>query len=180
MPSLQTIKLIVALLGIAAVAIASSVVTSKVYQGKIATMEAGFAKAETAAAEQARALQKAEDAVSLQAAVAEATAQQKIITVTNTVIREVPSHVPLTSKCAVTVGFVRVLNDALFQGASTPGPTYAPGQPDDACAAISPRDLAVNIVGNYAAALGNAEQLGALQKWVKDTLETRKRVLQQH
>ena len=180
MPSLQTIKLIVAVIGALAIAIASSVVTAKVYQGKIATIEAGFDRAKAQAAEQARVLQAAEDKVSLDAAVAEAKAQQQIVTVTNTIVREVPSHVPLNSKCAVSVGFVRVLNDALFQGASTPGPTYAPGQPDDACAAIGPRDLAVNIVGNYAAALGNAEQLGALQKWVKDTLETRKRVLQQH
>ncbi len=176
--SLSTIKVIVALVGLAAVALFSSIVTSKVYQGKIATIEAGFAKAETKAAEQARALQKAEDAVSLAAAVSEASAQQKIVTVTNTIVREVPSHVPANTKCPVTVGFVRVLNSTIVQGTGSPGFTFAPGQPDDACAPVDPRTLAINIVGNYAAALANAEQLTALQKWVQDTLDTRKRILQ--
>jgi len=178
MPSLSQIKLIVALVGALAIAFAASVVTAKVYQGKIATIEAGFAKAEAAAAEQARVLQKAEDQVTLAAAVAEAQAQQKIVTVTNTIVREAPSHVPSSTKCPVTVGFVRVLNSTVFQGTGTTGPTYAPGQPDDACASVDPRTLAINIVGNYAAALANAEQLTALQKWVQDTLDVRKRVLQ--
>lgn len=178
MPSPQTIKLIVALVGAAIIAFVAHHITATVYEGKIATIEAGFAKAETAAAEKARLLQALEDQVSLNAAVNEAKAQQQIVTVTNTIVKEVPSHVPLSTKCPVTVGFVRVLNDTIFQGTGTTGPTYASGQSDDACAGTDPRSLAVNIVGNYGAALANAEQLTALQKWVQDTLDARKRTLQ--
>lgn len=172
-----SIKWIVALLGIAAVAIFSAVVTHKVDQAALLKQQTAWKDAEIKAVNLAKMLQGAEDKVSLDAAVAEATAQQKIVTVTNTIVREVPNHVPTSTKCPVTVGFVRVLNDTIFLGTGTTGPTYAPGQPDDACASIDPRALASNIVSNYATAIANAEQLGALQKWIEDTLAIRKSVL---
>lgn len=177
LPSLSSLKLIVAAIGALALVIGTAVITHKVDQAALLKQQAAWKDAEIAALNQARVLQQAEDKVSLDAAVAEATAQQKIVTNTVTVVKEVPSHVPLTSKCPVTVGFVRVLNDAVFLGTGTTGPTYAPGQPDDACAPIDPRGLAASIVSNYAAAGANAEQLTALQKWIEDTLAVRKSVL---
>lgn len=167
MPSLQAIKLIAVLVVAAGIAIGSAWLTHAVDSAHLAKIEAGYAKAETQAAEISRLRQAAEDKVSLDAAVKEAAAQQQIMTVTNTVIREIPSHVPLASKCAVTVGFVRVLN-AIILGGGTADLSYSPGQSDDACAATDPRTLALNIAANYTAALRNAEQLTALQSWVRE------------
>ena len=104
---------------------------------------------------------------------AEAAAQQKIVTKIVTVKQEVPSHVQATTRGCITVGFVRVLNAAILGDSST-DLSYAPGQPDDACADTDARTLALNIVSNYAAAAGNAEQLAALQKWVRDVIAASK------
>ena len=98
MPSLTTIKLIAALVGAVLIALAAATITHKVDQAALLKIEAGYATAQAQALAQARAAQAAEDKVSLDAAVAEATAQQKIVTVTNTVVREVSNHVPITSK----------------------------------------------------------------------------------
>lgn len=173
MPTLDTIKLIAALVGAALIALTATIITHKVDQAALLKIEAGYKDAQIAAISQAKAVQAAEDKVSLDAAVAEATAQQKIVTITNTVTREVPNHVPLTSKCAVTVGFVRVLN-AVILGNVTSDVSYAPGKSDDACASLDARALAGSIIGNYAAALANGEQLAALQKWVTDTIAASK------
>lgn len=173
MPSLDTIKLIGALLLAAGIAFGAAFVTHKVDQAALLKVENGYQVAQAAAVAQARAAQSAEDKVSLDAAVAEATAQQKIVTITNTITREVPNHVPLTSKCAVTVGFVRVLN-AVILGNGASDVSYAPGKSDDACADLDARALAGSIIGNYASAIANGEQLAALQKWITDTIAASK------
>ena len=68
---------------------------------------------------------------------------------------------------------MRVLN-AVILGNGSSDVSYAPGKSDDACAATDPRALAGSIVGNYAAALANGEQLEALQKWITDTIAASK------
>lgn len=149
-------------------AFASAVVTHKVDNATLLTIEGGYKDAQIKAVQAAKDTQKREDDVSLKAALDEATAQTKIVTVTETITREVPIHVPAKSSCAVTVGFVRVLNGAVF-GNGTADLSYAPGQPDVACAPLDARILASSIVGNYATCSANAEQLTALQRWVGDT-----------
>lgn len=173
MPTLDTIKLIAALLLAAGIAVGSAVVTHKVDQAALLKVEAGYKDAQIAAVAQAKAAQAAEDKVSLDAAVAEATAQQRVVTVTQTITKEVPSHVPLTSKCAITVGFVRVLNGIVL-GTGTADLSYAAGQPDGACAALDARGLAEYLASTLGSALSNAEQLTALQKWVTNTIAASK------
>lgn len=173
MPSLATIKLILMLVGAAALTIGSAVITHKVDQANLMKIEAGYKDAQLKAVEQAKAIQAAEDKVSLEAAVAEAAAQQQIVTVTQTLVKEVPIHVPFSSKCPVTVGFVRLLNAAV-RGQPTADLSFAAGKPDDACAPIDARTLAGSILVNYAASTANSEQLGALQDWVRKTIEASK------
>lgn len=140
----------------------------KVDNAALLKVEDGYKDAQLKAVQAAKDAQKREDDVSLKAAVDEAAAQTKIVTVTETITREVPIHVPAKSSCAVTVGFVRVLNGAVF-GNGTADLSYAPGQSDGACAPLDARTLASSIVGNYATCSANAEQLTALQRWVGDT-----------
>jgi hypothetical protein len=173
MPSLDTIKLLLAIAALAGVAIFSSVVTHKVDSAALLKQQSAWKDAELKAVNLAKQIQAAEDKVSLDAAVAEAKAQQQIVTKTITLTREVPIHVPLSSKCPVTVGFVRLLNAAIL-GQSTADLSYAPGKSDDACAPVDARALADNLLVNFAAANGNAEQLTALQAWVKNIIEASK------
>jgi hypothetical protein len=165
MPSLETIKWIAGIVLIVGIALASAVITHKVDSAALLKQQNAWQQATITAVNQAKVIQAAEDKVSLDAAVAEATAQQQIVTQTVTLTKEVPIHVPFSSKCAVTVGFVRLLNAAVL-GRSTADLSYASGQPDDACAPVDARTLAAVILTNYAAASGNAEQLTALQAWV--------------
>jgi hypothetical protein len=174
MPSLDTIKLIGAGLLALLLVVGTAVITHKVDSAALLQQQKDWQMAQTKAVEEAKALQAAQDKVSLDAAVAEAAAQQKIVTVTNTITREVPSHVQATAHGCITVGFVRVLNGAIL-GNGTADLSYAAGQPDDACADTDPRTLALNIVANYAAAAGNAEQLGGLQDWVNKIIAASKK-----
>lgn len=173
MPSLQTVKLIAFLVGAALIALGASIVTHKVDEAKLLKIEAGYKDAQIKAVALAQRVQAAQDKVSLDAAVAEASAQANVVARTNTVTQEVIRYVPIASKCAVSVGFVRVLNAAVL-GVSTadvPGPA---GKSDDACADADARTLALNIVANYGACNANAEQLGALQGWVRSTIAASK------
>lgn len=167
------IKLIIAAIGLGLLVVGTAVVTHKVDAAAYLKLELGYQKAMGEAIAQTAAVQLAQDMISLDAAVAEAAAQQKIVTVTNVVTKEVVVHVPINTKCAVSVGFVRVLN-AIILGSGPTDLSYAPGQPDDACAPIDPRALAGYVLTNYGAALGNAQQLTSLQKWVTDVIAASK------
>lgn len=163
-PHIAAIKIGIAVLGIVAIAAGSAWATHQIDEAAYLKLEAKYKDAEVAAVSLAKAVQKAEDDVSLQAAVKEAASQQKIVTQTQIVTKEVPIHVPISSKCAVTVGFVRVLNAAIL-GGSAADVSYAAGQPDDACAPTDARSLASNIIVNYGTCLANAQQLTSLQAW---------------
>lgn len=167
------IKLIIAAIGLGLVVVGTAVVTHRVDAAAYEALQLGYQKALAIAVAQTAEVQAAQDAISLAAAVAEAQAQQKIVTVTNVVTKEVPIHVPLNTKCPVTVGFVRVLN-AVILGSGPSDLSYAPGQSDDACAGTDARALAANIITNYGSALSNAQQLTTLQKWVTDVIAASK------
>ena len=120
--------------------------------------------AEEKAVQQAKDTQAAQDKVSLDAAVAEAQAQQKIVTVTQTIIKKVVQHVQDHSNC-ITYGLVRVL-DAGIYGIDPDTLPLPAGKSDDACAPVAASTLAERVISNYAIARGNAEQLNALEAWV--------------
>lgn len=173
MPSLQTLKMILAVCLLLGSATIAAVITHKIDSAALLKVENGYLAATAKAVNEAKIIQAAEDKVSLDAAVAEATAQQQIVTQTVTLTKEVPIHVPFSSKCAVTVGFVRLLNAAVL-GRSTADLSYASGQSDDACAPVDARTLAASILVNYAASSANAEQLTALQAWITKTIAASK------
>jgi hypothetical protein len=101
----------------------------------------------------------------LDAAVAEAQAQQKIVTETVTVTKEIAQHVPIATPC-IPFGLVRVLDDAAT-GSDTAGAPTPVGQPDDACAPLSWRAVASELSDDYAGGRANAEQLNALEADVR-------------
>lgn len=149
----------------AALVLGTAWITHRVDEGTIAKMKEDWAEAQTEAIDQAMKIQRAQDDVSLQAAVDEAASQQKIVTQTQIITKEVPIHVPAASKCPVTVGFLRVLDAAVLGSAAADLPLAA-GQSDESCATTDARTLALNITANYSACRANAEQLGGLQSWV--------------
>lgn len=163
-PHIAAIKIGIAVLGIVAIAAGSAWATHQIDEAAYLKLEAKYKDAELAAVKAATAIQKAEDAVSLQAAVAEAASQQKIVTQTEIVTKEVPKYVPVASKCAVTVGFLRVLDAAVLGGSPADLPLAA-GQSDESCATVDARTLALNIIANYGACKANAQQLTSLQAW---------------
>lgn len=132
--------------------------------GTIADLKRADALVAAHQAEAALALQKAQDAVTLAAALKEASAQARVRLVTHTIIEKVPLYV--TSKadaaCIVPDGFVRLF-DAAASGA-VPGPAR---ESDDAASGVAlsrVAELSVEHDGQYHAV---AEQLTALQNWVR-------------
>lgn len=167
------IKLIIAAIGLGLVVLGTAWVTHKVDNSAYTALELGYQKALADAVAQTAEVQAAQDKIGHDVDVAEASAQQKIVTQTNVVTKEVIVHVPIASKCPVTVGFVRVLNAAIL-GSGPSDLSYSPGQSDDACASTDARTLAGSIVANYGNSLANSQQLDSLQKWVTGVIEASK------
>lgn len=160
--SIQSTSLVI--IGVLAVAgLAGYRYEEKVAKGQIASIQLGDAQAALSAAQQAAAIQKAQDDLSLKDAVSEASAQTRIVTRTQTIVKEVPANVtPVQdARTCVSYGLVR-LHDAAALGVD-PGtlPLPAGKSPDD-CTSLKASDLATGIVGNYGVARQNAEQLDAL------------------
>lgn len=82
----------------------------------------------------------------------------------NTIIKEVPVHVPVQANAACTInrGFVR-LHDAAAEG-RMPEPA---GDADAPAAGIALSAVAGTLAANYQTCFENAEQLKALQAWVR-------------
>jgi hypothetical protein len=57
--------------------------------------------------------------------------------------------------------------DAASLGADPDGLPLAAGQSDGACAPVTAAALAANVAANYGTARSNAEQLNALEAWIK-------------
>lgn len=131
---------------------------------KLEKVELQYAQAEAKAVQQAKDIQAAQDKVTTDAAVAEAAAQQKIVTNTVTVTQEVTHYVKDTSTC-ITFGLLRLF-DATVLGIDPAKLSIPAGKSNDACAPVTASALAKSVVGNYGAALANAEQLNELQRWV--------------
>jgi hypothetical protein len=143
-------------------------ITHRVDLGTVAACERDAARAQVTALASALRRQKMSDAVSLAAAVADARAQQRILTRTVLLTKEIPIHVTPAqdARLCLPYGLVRVLDSAAL--AADPGRlALAPGQSDDTCASVKASDLARSVAGNYAASRANAEQLTALQGWLR-------------
>ena len=84
----------------------------------------------------------------------------------DTLIQEVPVYVPIQADAACTVhrGFVS-LHDAAAAGEL---PT-TPGDPDAPAEGLALSDVAATVVSNYQTCHENAEQLKALQDWIRQT-----------
>jgi hypothetical protein len=133
--------------------------------------EAAQAKATAAAVQAALERRDKEHAITLAAAVHDAQAQERVVTRTLTITKEIPRYVKDTAGC-ITVGLVRVL-DAAVHGADPAELPLAPGQFDETCAPITASALAEAVVRNYGACHGNAEQLTGLQVWIARTHASR-------
>ena len=84
----------------------------------------------------------------------------------DTLIQEIPVYVPVQADAACTVhrGFVS-LHDAAAAGEL---PT-APGDPDAPAEGLALSAVAATVVSNYQTCHENAEQLKALQDWIRQT-----------
>lgn len=129
--------------------------------GTVEQLRAADATATALAVKDAATRQKAADVIALTDSSAEGVAQVAIKDQTLTVTKEITRYVPQTVAC-IPNGLVRVLN-AAATGADPASVAYAPGQPDDACAALSWRDFASDLTDDYGAGRANAEQLNALE-----------------
>lgn len=167
------IKVVAVVIGIVGIAGGSAWATHQIDQAHLLKIEAGWKDAELKAAESARRIQAAEDAVSLKSAVDEAKAQQQIQTKTETVIKEVTKYVPVASKCAVTLGFLRVL-DASIQGVDPASLPLPAGKSNDSCAELDAPTVATRIIANFSTCQANAQQLTSLQDWVRKIQEASK------
>lgn len=121
------------------------------------------------ATRQVAAMQKAQDSIAIDAAVKEAQAQQKIVTHTVTLTKEITKHVTDTVPC-VPYGAVRLLNDAAT-GSHTADAATSPAQSDDACAPVPWRDFVSDIIDDYGIGRQNAEQLNALESSITDLVK---------
>ncbi|MGH6829067.1 MAG: hypothetical protein ACREFW_09180 [Rhizomicrobium sp.] len=149
--------------GMAAILAASGTgyVVHRMDEATIAQMKLADSEASLTASEAAAGVQKAADGIDLDAAMAEAKAQEKIVRQTVTVTREITVHVPDVRAC-IPYGLVRVL-DAAATGADPASLGVAAGEPDDTCAPLSWRDLAASLADDYGIGRRNAEQLNALE-----------------
>jgi hypothetical protein len=137
-------------------------------QKKIAIIQRDDARAKTAMLAAAADRMRRADAISLNAAVAEATAQQRLADEKSVIAKEVHRHVAsnVHNRVCLSFGLVRVLDSASL-GADPDALSLPAGESDGACAPVAAADLAENVAANYAAARSNAEQLNALEAWVK-------------
>lgn len=102
-----------------------------------------------------------------------AAAQQTLQTRTVTLIQKVPFYVESPTKpssvCTVPLGLVRVLNSAARGGSDPESDFPLPaGRANNTVTAIDLASLASAIVRNYRIANGNAQQLDALNQWIRD------------
>lgn len=132
--------------------------------GKVDALKAADAKATVLAVKAAATRQEAQDRVNAAANFEEAESQQKIVTRTVTLTKEILVHVPDHSDC-ITYGLVRVLNAAASAAGTDAVPAPA-GQSDDTCAPVSWRDFAADLVRDYGTGQENAGELNGLQGWI--------------
>lgn len=128
--------------------------------------------AQAKAEAKARKVEKKSDAITAKAEVKHVAAVEKIRTVTQTLIKEVPYAVPSDpARASLSVGFVR-LHDAAATG--VPGLSDPAGRADAEASGVADADLARTVLANYETCRVNAETVTAWQSWWADQAELRK------
>ncbi len=91
---------------------------------------------------------------------------QEVKVAGETIIKEVPIYVTKESdaRCVIPAGFVRVHDDAAANRVSEPT-----GNAHAAPSGVALSAVAETVAGNYATCHQNAEQLKAIQDWLKAT-----------
>jgi hypothetical protein len=125
-------------------------------------------------AAQVRAAQAAVKTVQRQAAASQAIAvadqrtQDRVRTVTRTLIEKVPVYVTATTDARFPVpwGFVR-LHDAAAVGDDLSAAAASPGRPDDAASNVAASEAAGVIVANYGSCRADQARLAELQAWTR-------------
>lgn len=127
-----------------------------------------YIDADALALARAQAINREQAVESQIASTAETKAQAVIVTRYRTLLKEVPTYVTQNAdtKCVVPVGFVRLL-DAAAAGNDLPAASPSPGESYDAPAHVELDTVASSVVSNYGAANANAQQLKALEDWVR-------------
>jgi len=99
-------------------------------------------------------------------AVADQRTQDRIRTVTRTLIEKVPTYVSATTDARFPVpwGFVR-LHDAAAAGDDLSAAAASPGRPDDGASDVAASEAAGVIAGNYGACRADQARLAELQAW---------------
>lgn len=136
---------------------------------KLAALQLADAQAQVAAVNKAINRRTAQDAAALKAAVSDAKAQQKIVTITQTITKRIPSHdtVLVEAHACIPVALERLFR-ATAAEADPDSLALAPGQSDDDCADLTVADVADWFAGYAGASEANAQQLTDLQQWVRD------------
>lgn len=169
---------------VSAVLVSSSVgyVVHRVDTAAYTELQLRDAKAVTAIAEQTteavtaeKNIEIAEAKASVQQAINEAAAQQKIVVHTKVVHDEIPVFITpaVNARTCIPVGLVRLLYASTASdskdGATALG--LSASEPDDACSSINAADLAGWIITNNSIAEQNAEQLNALEAAIVDKID---------
>jgi hypothetical protein len=126
------------------------------------------ASAELAASRSALSLGLSQAAISQQIAVRVQAGQDRIRTVTRTLIEKVPDYVTPTADAGFPLpwGFVR-LHDAAVSGADLPAPATGAGGADDAASDVAASTAATVVAANYGACRADQERLAAFQAWAR-------------
>jgi hypothetical protein len=128
---------------------------------------AADAIAQTKAVEKARSKEHMIAANNQAAAVAAAQAQQRIVTQTVTITKEIPHYVHDTVSCpGLTVGLARILR-AAADGTDPASLSLASGQSDDTCSDVTASEVAGWFTGYAQASRANTQQLTDLIAAVK-------------
>lgn len=137
-------------------------VTADHAQVKYDKLATSIQRANTAARAKGVQIATAQTQLSVNTAVAEGQAQERIVYKTRTIIEKVPQYVTVTQdRACVSYGLVRVL-DAAAQGRDPAELQLPAGKSDDACSPVKASDLARNVAENYGISRQNSEQLDAL------------------
>lgn len=135
------------------------------YRGEIASMELAAAKAIEKARDTHDKQQGAVTAAAIDVSDHQVEVQVHEVTVTKTIVKEIPTYVKDTSLC-ITIGLIRVL-DAAAIGADPADLALAPGEFNETCAGIGSNALATSVSENYGRARGDAAQLTDAQVYLR-------------
>ncbi|HEX3919328.1 MAG TPA: hypothetical protein VHW60_18470 [Caulobacteraceae bacterium] len=126
------------------------------------------ASAELAASRSALTIGLSQAAISQAVAVRVQASQDRIRTVTRTLIEKVPDYVTPTTDARFPLpwSFVR-LHDAAVAGADLPAPATGAGGADDAASGVAASPAAAVIVANYGACHADQDRLAAFQAWAR-------------